>query len=218
MKKIKINNRILNVTDMNDFTKNYEAYNPKLTAIERPDGTVLPVRSKTDTEPGIYYTSPESMVSTVVKPQEGDDEYTTKDIIDLSNPKDIAEIIHKNQLIKDIQNEIMTTPENVLMLKISNNDTPEMRALKDAINSKQVDKRMYEDRFSQFQNDMRLLKGNKITLGKLVSICNAFDIRAELTLKDAEDVPNPMNKEIKIDLTGVGEVDNNDENSETNDI
>ena len=49
---------------------------------------------------------------------------------------------------------------------------------------------------------MRLLKGESITLGKLVSICNAFDISADLTLRDRDsNTPNPMNETINIDLT-----------------
>ena len=104
-------------------------------------------------------------------------------------------------MIKDIQSEIMTTSDNILHLNIGNDDTPEMRALKTAINSKHVDKKQYEDRFDQFQNDMRLLKGSSITLGKLISICGSFDIEAELTLRDKEDIPNPMNTEITVDLT-----------------
>ena len=48
---------------------------------------------------------------------------------------------------------------------------------------------------------MRRLKGNSITLAKLISICNAFDISAELTLKDKDGIPNPMNTEVTVDLT-----------------
>jgi hypothetical protein len=49
---------------------------------------------------------------------------------------------------------------------------------------------------------MRLLRGSTITLSKLVSICAAFDISADLTLRDkAYDIPNPMNTEITVDLT-----------------
>ena len=78
-----------------------------------------------------------------------------------------------------------------------------MKALKQAINLKQADKTQYEDRFTQYQNDMRLLtKGKSITLGKLISLCDIFDISAELILKDkSNNVPNPMNSEINIDLT-----------------
>ena len=76
-----------------------------------------------------------------------------------------------------------------------------MKAVKEAINLKKVDKKQYESRFDQFQNDIRLLKGKSITLGKMISICNNFDISAEITLRDREGCANPMNSEIKINLT-----------------
>ena len=69
------------------------------------------------------------------------------------------------------------------------------------IQYKQVDIKQYENRFDQFQNDIRLLKGNSITLGKLISTCNNFDISAEITLRDREGCANPMNSEIHINLT-----------------
>ena len=76
-----------------------------------------------------------------------------------------------------------------------------MKAVKEAINLKQVDIKQYENRFDQFQNDIRLLKGKSITLAKLISTCNNFDISAELTLRDREGCANPMNTELKINLT-----------------
>ena len=76
-----------------------------------------------------------------------------------------------------------------------------MKSVKVAINLKQVDIKQYENRFDQFQNDIRLLKGKSITLAKLISTCNNFDISAELTLRDREGCANPMNTELKINLT-----------------
>ena len=71
---------------------------------------------------------------------------------------------------------------------------------------------------------MRLLKGNSITLSKLIGICNGFDISCVMTLKDKEDAVNPIGDEIVIDLTdgrnvkGLGIVksdgDDDDEDSE----
>ena len=107
-------------------------------------------------------------------------------------------------MLRDIQHDIITTSDNVLKLNVGEMDTPEMKALKNAINSKAIDKKQYEDRFDQFQNDMRLLKGSSITLGKLISICSAFDIDAELTLKDKDDAPNPMGQEFTVELTCRG--------------
>jgi hypothetical protein len=199
MKKVQLENRLYSVATMDEYTKNPDLFSPKFTAIEA-HGTVMPIRSRTlDDGPGYYYQQG-SMCCRVVKP-ENPEEYSADKIIDYTNPKSIADILYNNELIKDIQSEIMTTSDNIFYLKIGDEDTPEMKALKTAINTKQVDKKQYEDRFDQFQNDMRLLKGSSITLAKLISICGAFDISAELTLRDKEDAPNPMNTEITVDLT-----------------
>ena len=203
MKKIEIGGRLYNVTQMDNYTSVPDLYNPRFTAIERPnENIVLPIRSRaTDTEPGIYY-QPNSMASIVIKP-DNIEEYSMDKIIDFSNSESISDIFEKQQIIRDIQDEIMTTSDNILQLKISDNDTPEMKALKTAINLKRIDPKQYEHRFPQYQNDMRLInKGKSITLGKLVSIGAACDIAVEITLKDKyNDVPNPMNQTIVIDLT-----------------
>jgi hypothetical protein len=134
--------------------------------------------------------------------------YNSDKIIDYSNIKNIDEIIEKDKLVRDIESDILTTKENIFQLNIGNDDSPEMVAMKQAINTKQVDIKQYESQFDQFQNDIRLFKKSKtITLGKLVSTCNVFDIDATLILKDKNggDVPNPMNTEISISLTDRGE-------------
>lgn len=203
MKKVQIGKCLYNVMTADDYRQNISACNPRFTAIEcRAGSRVLPVNSRvTDTTPGLYFYPGNGMVATVVKPTTHLEEYLSDKIIDYTKATSIGEIIHNNEILRDIQNDIITTSDNVLKLNISDDDTPEMRALKSAINAKGVDKKQYEDRFDQFQNDMRLLKGTSITLGKLISICTAFDIAAELTLKDKQDVPNPIGTEFVVDLT-----------------
>jgi hypothetical protein len=199
MKKMQIGNRLYSVVKMEEYTNNPELYNPKLTAIERDD-VILPIRNKSnDVGPGIYYQTG-AMVAYVEKPDDPE-MYSPSRMINYDKAESIDDIMKNNQLIRDIQNDIITTSENILYLKIGDEDTPEMKALKTAINAKQVDKAQYEHRFPQFQNDMRLLKGPSITLAKLVSISSAFDIGVELTLRDKQDCPNPMHQEINIDLT-----------------
>ena len=111
-------------------------------------------------------------------------------------------MINKNNLVRNIEKDILTTKENIFQLVIGDNDTREMVAMKKAINSKQMDIKQYESRFDQYQNDLRLLKGESITLGKIISTCNNFDMSATLIIKDKNpDVPNPMGIEIKVDLT-----------------
>lgn len=201
MKKMQINNKIYNVVTMSEYVATQELYDEKFTAIQ-DHGIVLPIKQKTDVGPG-YYIQSDSMVHTIVKPPEQDiNKYSESNIIDYNNAKSIGDIINNNNMLRDIQSEFITDDENILNLKITDDDTPEMRALKRAINYKQADKSQYEDRFDQYQNDMRLLtKGTSITLGKLISICSVFDISAELVLRDKEGAPNPMNTEISIDLT-----------------
>lgn len=201
MKKMQINNKIYNVVTMSEYVATQELYDEKFTAIQ-DHGIVLPIKQKTDVGPG-YYIQSDSMVHTIVKPPEQDiNKYSESNIIDYNNAKSIGDIMKNNNMLRDIQSEFITDDENILNLKITDDDTPEMKALKTAINYKQADKSQYEDRFDQYQNDMRLLtKGTSITLGKLISICSVFDISAELVLRDKEGAPNPMNTEISIDLT-----------------
>lgn len=201
MKKIELENKIYNVTSMDDYYKNQEVHNSRFTAIEG-HGIVLPIKGKNDLGPG-YYIQPDSMCCIVEKPSADNiEKYSDNKIIDYSNPTSIADIMKNNELLRDIQSEMSVDDENILNLKIGDNDTPEMKALKQAINLKQADKSQYEDRFDQYQNDMRLLtKGNSITLGKLISICSVFDISAELILSDKSGAPNPMGTRISIELT-----------------
>ena len=202
MKKMEIERKLYSVVTPTEYSNNLDLYNPTRTALEVGD-MVLPVRnSSVDTGPGVYYV-PGEMVAEVVKPAPSyANAYSREHMIDLSKPKDIGEVIQKNNLIRNIQNDLMVSgKDNRLFLNITDEDTPEMRALKTAINAKQVDKKMYEEKFDQFQNDMRLLKGHSITLGKLISVCNGFDISCMITLRDKEDAPNPMEIEINVDLT-----------------
>ena len=202
MKKVEIERKLYSVITPTEYTDNLDLYNPHSTALEVA-GRVLPVRNPmVDTGPGVYYER-DKMVADVIKPSPSHEaEYSTSRIIDLSKPKDIGEIIEKNELIRNIQNDLRVSgKDNICCLNITQADNPERRAVKTASNAKQVDKKTYEDRFDQFQNDMRLLKGNSITLSKLVGICTGFDICCCMTLKDKPDAVNPMGTEITIDLT-----------------
>ncbi len=211
MKKVELERRLYSVIDMDEYTQRSDLYSMRSTAIEIKDaGVVLPLRNpNTDTGPGIYYKQ-NQMFAPIIKPK-NESEYSTDKIIDYTNVKDVGEILEKNALLRDIQQDLMVSgKDNIFTLNITQQDTPEMRALKTAINSKQVDKKAYEDRFDQFQNDMRLLKGNTITLAKMISICDGFDIACELTLRDKEDAANPMGTEIKLDLTEGRPIKNNE--------
>lgn len=204
MKKIQINKKIFEVVDMDEYTDHQDLYNPKLTAIELKDGSVLPIRNKNDIAPGIYYQQ-DCFACLVKKPNENEaTEYSVnnQNMFDYGNCETIGDIMHNNTLVRNIENEILTTKDNIFNLNIGADDTPEMSAVKEAINTKQIDIKQYESRFDQFQNDLRLLRGKSITLAKMKSVCDKLDIEAELILRDKPECPNPMHKEIKVMITG----------------
>ena len=198
-KKMKVNNRLCNVVSLSEYDKHRDLYNPRFTAIES-NGYVYPIKNKNDPPgPGIYY-EPNAMVVKIDKTT--DPRYSAVNIIDYSKARDINDILNNNVIIADIMKEVMVNGDNVLHLKVSPQDSPVMAALKNSINAKMADKRDYEDRFEQYQNDMRLLRGTTITLRKLIEICTAFDINVSITLSDVPGCPNPMGDPIVANLTG----------------
>lgn len=202
MRKIELEHKLYTVVTADEYSKERSMYSPKSTAIIC-DKVVLPIRGQTESGPGVYVdTSSKPLVHNVRKPKQPQ-EYSVDKMIDFNNSRDIGDVIKNNELLSNLQNDLMVSGRdgNIFYLNVTPNDTPEMAALKNAINAKQVDKKSYEQRFSQFQNDMRLLKGNTITLGKLISICDGFDIACTLTLTDREGAVNPMDTEIVVDLT-----------------
>ena len=202
MKKIEIERRLYSVVSPEEYSQNKSSCNAKTTAVLVGE-TVLPIRSSIENSPGVYYNNGCETMADVIKPSKQQaHEYSADKIIDFTNADSLGEVMRKNELLRNIQQDLMVSgKDNILCLPQSQEDTPEMRALKGAINSKQIDKKQYEDRFPQYQNNMRLLKGHSITLSKMIEICTGFDIACELTLKDKPDAVNPMNTEISLDLT-----------------
>lgn len=205
MKKVKIDNRLCSVIELSDYTDHRDIYNPKSSAVVVNGGeTVLPIKVPgVDSGPGVYYHDGCATMPVVKPSQAQEDQYSSEEIIDFTNAHDLGEVLAKNKKLCDIQADLMMGGQDgtTFCLTITQDDTPEMVALKTAINAKQIDKRMYEDRFPQFQNDMRLLKGHSITLSKLIGICQGFDISCTMILSDKEGAVHPMGDDITISLT-----------------
>jgi len=201
MNKITIGNKIYDVVNPDEYKNNKNLYDPTRTAIEK-DGIVFPIRRKKDTNPGYY---DYGVIGFYVPPVSDDDinMYDSSNIIDFSNSKTMSEIIEKNEKLKEMERNILTTADNITTPKIKENDEPEMVALKEAIIAKHIDINKYEHRFDgKFNNDIRILKDdNTITLFKLKKFANALDLKCTLTIEDkSSDVPNPMNKTISVVL------------------
>lgn len=167
---------------------------------------VLPFRNKSDDRPGIYE---DGCIYFVKEPDENSKHlYRAEDlnIADFGNVTTVKDFLCKNGQIREMETTNLTDIDSVFTPQIGPNDSPEMKAFKEAIISKHIDINKYSQRFGpNFLNDKRILKTDSITTKKLVSICKKLDIEAELTLRNAHgDVPNPMPEPITVILTGAG--------------
>lgn len=204
IKQTNIDGKLLNVVTYEEFTSNLELNANYSTAVQMGD-MVLPVRSPNEPNlPGIRINGP---LYEVTKPDPDDEQYKASHMIDLSNVKEMEELIKKQGMIRDIEQEILTSPDNITVPNISSLDSPEMRGLKEAIIAKHIDFDKYSDRFgSNFANDKRILKTNSITQKMLKRILRNIDVKATLILEDTSpNVANPMGKKIEIDITENGE-------------
>lgn len=201
-KKMRIGDTIYDVTSLDDYLQNKDAYIPQYTAIHDPEThLVLPVKGRYDSGPGI---SVGSGISYIEEPIEDRKKYNDSNIIDFDNTTSIHDLMEKQRVVKSLERDILTSPDNIFCPKIFDDDSPEMKALKSAVQDKHIDLDKYEPRFgSNYNNDKRLFNKNTISLAMLKRVCEALDIEATLTLSDkGEDIPNPMNKTIEVKLTG----------------
>lgn len=201
LEKAKIDGAIYDVISREEYVKNPQLYDSQYVAIKGNDGFIYPIRSRTDNRPG-YYTND----AFFFYKQPAVDEYQTyssQNIINFKNAETLRDIIKTQQKLVSEERTILTTIDNVFAPDIGENDTPEMKATKQAILDKHIDLDKYEPRFGpNYNNDKRLLKKGRITFDKLRAIADALDIKATLTLEDKNpDVPNPIGRVITVDIT-----------------
>lgn len=199
-----IDGKIVEVITFDQYVQQPKMYPLGYTAINAGNGVIYPLRGKSDTRPGMY---PSNGLCKYVSPQpEEMSAYSADNVTDLSKPKSIGELISKQNHIKAQERTILTNADNIFQPQVKPNDSPAMVAMKTAVNMKHIDLDSYAHRFgSNFANEKRLFEKENLTLGKIIALCNNLDIKASLTLQDADgDIPNPMNDTISVDLTLTG--------------
>ena len=145
-----------------------------------------------------------ALFSRITMPSEEErPQYSVDNIIDLSNVNNIKELMKKQELVRDIEYEMLTTIESKFSPTISDDDSPAMKAMKTAVIEKGIDINKYADRFgSNFNNDKRQFGKKTISMQMLERLCKGLDIKATLTLEDKDaGVPNPIKRKITVDLT-----------------
>lgn len=204
MKKGKINGTIYNIIGIEEYQNNNELYDNKFTAIEK-NGMLYPVTKNKNT-PG-FYNGGGGLFGYYVQPEpEMMDQYrsTGDHIIDFNAIDNIKDLMEKNTALMDMEKEILCSSENEFKPIITETDTPEMRALKEAVIAKGIDLEKYKPRFGKcYDNDRRLFKTDRISFSKLKSIGNNLDMTMKLVIEDASpDVANPIGKKIEVTLIG----------------
>lgn len=215
IKKCKIESKIYDLASYDEYAEHPENFQSGYSAILEGD-TIYPVRGKTDTRPGLYNCGP--AVQFVPPGTEDAETYSSENIIDFDNVKSLQDVMAKQDALRGAERTILTTIDNLFITEINQDDSPEMKGLKEAINLKQIDIDKYAQRFGDnFNNDKRLLRKDSITMSKMKSMMNILDMKGTLIIEDkSDDVPNPIGKRIVVEITNGEDKDNDD--TEGNDI
>lgn len=172
--------------------------------------TILPVREKVSddmSKPGIYMDDgPLAFISYPVTPEEEKIYCPSEDkIFDMRNIITMQEFITKKEEYDQTVTSLLETDpmdDSIFKPPFLKTDTPEMRALKEAIVLKAVDIDKYASRFGDnFPNDKRKFKDDNITSFMMKRICDNMDIQVDMVFRDANpNVPNPMGKVVKVNM------------------
>lgn len=201
--KAKIGDTIYDVVSYEEYYRNPKLYPSQYTAIRNGDGYVYPLRSLNDYRPGAYMTGGLDVFKPPITTAECA-MYSEQNIIDFTKAECMRDLIACSQTLNSAERSILTNIDNLFVPDIGENDTPEMQALKQAIIAKHIDLDKYESRFGpNYNNDKRLLRKDRITFDKFRTIGECLDIKATLTIEDANpDVPNPIGRSISVEITG----------------
>lgn len=198
--KAKIKNVMYDVCTLEQYTQNPNQYLKNHTAIVEGD-YLYPVLSATQIGPGVHVNP--GMISYFQTPTDNIEEYKKENAIRFDDVKDIATMIDKLEAVKKIEDDVLTSADNIFSVKIKPGDTPEMVALKTAVNEKKIDLDKYEHRFgSNYHNDKRLFNKPSISLGMLKRVTSALDMQVTMTIEDTPDAPNPIGRKIEVQLNG----------------
>jgi hypothetical protein len=206
-KKIVIDGKNMSVVSIDEFNKMYK--NKSLDtdiAVEFNSDYVLPYSKHIKTTPCAI---PGDLCVRGVLPttKEDKEKYSVKRVVNFSSASSFKDVLNNVYKIKEEKNAGLTIVNDCLHLDIYDEDTPELRIIKQAINDKHIDPDSYKNKFpssSDFNNDMRALKSasnHSISFFKAKRILNSFDIDGEFIIRDKKDAVNPIGREYSIKLT-----------------
>lgn len=218
-KKTSIEGKLMDVVSMDNLLSNPDLYNNNITAVECQRGNdtyILPYRSNTTLSnnpdrPGVYDNN--GTIALIRYPDNDNETDYKPEVTDLADVENISDYINKMDKMRDLEKEILTSPDNITCPRVSEDDAPEMKALKQAINDKHIDLDKYSSRFGEdYPNKKRKLKDHGVTLYLLKTYAQCLDMKMTLSIEDKSgDIANPIGHKISVDLT---ECNDNDENTD----
>lgn len=205
-REIFIDGTMYEVEDSARYIKNPDAYLAGHIALDFGLDMIYPVVSATSQLPGVVIKN-KSPFARVIMPEQNIDQYSRDNIIDYTKADSFKSFIEKQNMVRELEREVLTSPDNIYTPPEDEKDTPAMKALKEAVVEKHIDLDKYEQRFgSNYNNDKRIFNKNNISLPMLVRMCNGLDIKATLTLEDqkidgVDEPANPIGRVISVELT-----------------
>ena len=209
-----VGNKQMNVYSANTVIQNRDILvGDNQTAVEiehNGSPVILPVREKKDddiSKPGFYVD--EGPLVFISYPETEDEERiympSSDKVFDMRDIKTMQELVTRKEEYDQTITSLLETDlmdDSIFKPPLLKTDTPEMRALKEAIIAKQIDLDKYSSRFGDnYPNDKRKLKDDNITSYMLKRICDNLDIQVDLVFRDAKsNVPNPMGKVVKVNM------------------
>lgn len=197
-KKASVDGKIRDVIDYSELpkinTNNYD----NLAVLH--NGVIYPERNpNVEISPGLYVYEWGTILHEPTEEQLP--EYLAENKLIDFKANNIRELIEKSDRLKEAENTLLvcTDPEGITTYPIGNNDSPEMVAVKSAINAKHIDIKKYQARWDTYANDIRLLNKESLSLAKLKTFAKNLDMKVSIVVEDkAPNVPNPIGDKIVI--------------------
>ena len=207
-KVTKIGQTMYEVVSRDEYFQNRDFYDPNYTALQY-DGYIYPIRTSYGIldNVGVLPSNTVDLINTSGITEE----YSSDNIIDMGNNRNMQDVLDKAEAVKSIENELVLTTDNVYKASYDDADSPALVALKMATEKKNCNPDLYAYRFgANYNNDIRHLKKNnkkkKISLDKLVTIADNLDMKVTLSIEDkSPNVPNPMGEKVTVILNGMEE-------------
>ena len=201
IKKAIVDGVVMEVVTQEEFTRRKRFNDPELlrnTCIEQ-NGTVFPVMNSQVRERIAPY-AVSNVGFTKYYNQGNNEKYKSEDtVIDFSDVESNKELIEKQNELRNAEITILTAANSDTYTPIYNDaDSPALTLVKQCLQAKNVPLENYKGRFDtpcDFNNTIRLVtseKNHTISIQKIKTIGEKFDIKFKLVAEDQEDSPNAM--------------------------